>query len=67
VIHDGRDSAIDPRETLLVEHDVEQGAVNLQPAVVVDKTKLSEAIHREVHSGSSASASAPTPAAAAMV
>ena len=41
------------RKTLLVEHDVEQGAMNFQPTVVVNKTELSEPIHKEVNAGSS--------------
>jgi len=35
-----------------VEHDVEQRAVNFQPAVVVDEAHLSEAIHKEINPGS---------------
>src|SRR4029077_13767508 len=39
--------------SLLVEHDVEERAVNFQTAaVVINETELSEPIHKEVHSRS---------------
>jgi hypothetical protein len=41
------------KQTLLVEYDVEQRAVNFQPAVVVDEAHLSEPIHEEVNAGAS--------------
>ena len=40
-------------QTLVVEHNVEQRAVNFQPAVVVDEAHLSEPVHKEVNSSSS--------------
>ena len=38
------------KRNLLVEHDVEQRTVNLQPAVIVNEAQLSESIHEEVNS-----------------
>ena len=44
---------IETVQNLVVEHDVEQRAVNFQPAVVVDEAHFSEPVHKEVNSSSS--------------
>jgi hypothetical protein len=38
-------------ETLIVEDDIEEGAVHVQPAVVVNKAQSAELIHEETDAG----------------
>ena len=40
-------------QQLVVENDVEERAVDLQPAVVVDESQFPEPIHKKAHSRAS--------------
>jgi hypothetical protein len=37
--------------TLVMKHDVQEGAVHPQCAIVVDKAQLSELVHKEIDAG----------------